>query len=172
MTDKTTEKAIATMVQRLVDHLNTDQIILFQFAKHSGTAGPGSDVDLFVVLPVTGSKREERVEMRVALPMTSRCPKIFCWLRPMRLCNTRTWRGPSYVQLSARGRCFMLDIDPHAEQVLHLVRQWVAKADSDLQNTSRILSNLATRSAGYGLLPRTTVCSRSTSRPCSVFITD
>ncbi len=66
MTDRTTEQAIQEMVQRLIDHFDPDQIILF--GSHArGTAGPGSDVDLLVVMPVTGSRREKRVEMRVAL---------------------------------------------------------------------------------------------------------
>ena len=33
----------------------------------------------------------------------------------------------------------MLDIDPHAERVLHLVQQWVAKAENDLQNAAHTL---------------------------------
>lgn len=33
----------------------------------------------------------------------------------------------------------MLEIDPHAERVLHLVRQWVAKAENDLQNATHTL---------------------------------
>ena len=66
MTDRTTEQAIQEMVQRLIDHFDPDQIILF--GSHArGTAGRGSDVDLLVVMPVTGSRREKRVEMRVAL---------------------------------------------------------------------------------------------------------
>lgn len=32
-----------------------------------GAAGPDSDVDLLVVMPVSGSKREKRIEIRVAL---------------------------------------------------------------------------------------------------------
>jgi uncharacterized protein len=54
------------MVQRLVDHFDPDQIILFG-SQARGTAKPGSDVDLLVIMPVSGSKREKRVEMRVAL---------------------------------------------------------------------------------------------------------
>lgn len=34
----------------------------------------------------------------------------------------------------------MLEIDPHAERVLHLVRQWVAKAENDLQNATHTLT--------------------------------
>jgi hypothetical protein len=33
----------------------------------------------------------------------------------------------------------MLEIDPHAERVLHLVRQWVVKAENDLQNATHTL---------------------------------
>lgn len=33
----------------------------------------------------------------------------------------------------------MLDIDPHAERILHLVRQWVIKAENDLQNAAHTL---------------------------------
>lgn len=66
MSDKTTEQAIQMMVDRLVARFNPDQIILFG-SQARGTAGPGSDVDLLVIMPVSGSKREKRVEMRVAL---------------------------------------------------------------------------------------------------------
>jgi predicted nucleotidyltransferase len=66
MTDQTTDQAIQAMVKRLVDHFDPDQIILFG-SQARGTAMPGSDVDLLVIMPVTGSKREKRVEMRVAL---------------------------------------------------------------------------------------------------------
>ena len=63
-------KAIAQnvdlMVKRLVERFDPDQIILF--GSHArGTAGPDSDVDLLVVMPVHGSKRAKQVEMRVAL---------------------------------------------------------------------------------------------------------
>ena len=66
MANQTTDQAIQAMVERLVDHFDPDQIILFG-SQARGTARPGSDVDLLVIMPVTGSKREKRVEMRVAL---------------------------------------------------------------------------------------------------------
>lgn len=66
MTNQTTDQAIQAMVERLVDHFDPDQIILFG-SQARGTAMPGSDVDLLVIMPVIGSKREKRVEMRVAL---------------------------------------------------------------------------------------------------------
>jgi len=66
MPDETTEQAIQMMVQRLVERFDPDQVILFG-SQARGTAAPGSDVDLLVIMLVTGSKREKRVEMRVAL---------------------------------------------------------------------------------------------------------
>ena len=54
MTKPKLEKALNSMVKRLV-----------RLAR--GTARADSDIDLLVVLPVTGSKRAKQVEMRVAL---------------------------------------------------------------------------------------------------------
>ncbi len=54
------------MVRRLVRQFDPEQIILF--GSHArGTAGPDSDVDFLVIMPVQGSKREKQVEMRIAL---------------------------------------------------------------------------------------------------------
>lgn len=64
--DEGMERNIAAMVERLVTRFAPEQIILF--GSHArGTAAPGSDVDLLVIMPVAGSKREKRVEMRMAL---------------------------------------------------------------------------------------------------------
>ncbi len=63
---KTTPQLIDKMVRRLARRFKPDQITLF--GSHArGTAGPDSDVDLLVVTPVTGSKRDLEVAMRVAL---------------------------------------------------------------------------------------------------------
>lgn len=60
------DQAIAAMVHRLVTRFDPERIILF--GSHArGTAGADSDVDLLVILPVTGSKRAKQIEMRVAL---------------------------------------------------------------------------------------------------------
>lgn len=57
---------IEKMAQRIVDHFHPDKIVLFgSFAR--GTPGPDSDVDLLVILPIEGSKREKIVEIRIAL---------------------------------------------------------------------------------------------------------
>jgi uncharacterized protein len=66
MKKKTTTQQIDLMVKRLVERFDPDQIVLF--GSHArGTASPDSDVDLLVVMPVSGSKRAKQIEMRVAL---------------------------------------------------------------------------------------------------------
>jgi predicted nucleotidyltransferase len=54
------------MVGRIVRQFTPDKIILF--GSHArGNAGPDSDVDLLIVMPVAGSKRQKAVEIGVAL---------------------------------------------------------------------------------------------------------
>lgn len=61
-----TQKQIQAMVERIVRQFMPDKIILF--GSHArGSAGPDSDVDLLIVMPVAGSKREKAVEIGVAL---------------------------------------------------------------------------------------------------------
>ena len=51
------------MVRRIVAEFDPDRIILFgSYAR--GQAGPDSDVDLLVVMPVKGSKRAKQLEIR------------------------------------------------------------------------------------------------------------
>ncbi len=59
-------RAIEEMVRRLIERFDPDQIILFG-SEARGTADAGSDVDLLVVMPVVGSKRAKRIELRLAL---------------------------------------------------------------------------------------------------------
>ncbi len=57
---------IAQMVRRIVRRFRPHKIILF--GSHGrGMGGSDSDVDLLVVMPVEGSKREKRIEIGVAL---------------------------------------------------------------------------------------------------------
>lgn len=59
-------KQIRQMVRRIVAKFDPDKIILF--GSHArGQAGPDSDVDLLVVMPVKGSKRAKQLESRTAL---------------------------------------------------------------------------------------------------------
>src|SRR5580658_2719859 len=60
------QEIIQEMVRRIVDKFDPVQIILFgSYAR--GTAGPDSDVDLLVVMPVEGSKMDKSVEIRLVL---------------------------------------------------------------------------------------------------------
>lgn len=57
---------IRRMVKRIVERFDPEQVILF--GSHArGEAGPDSDVDLLVVMPVEGSKREKRIAIGVSL---------------------------------------------------------------------------------------------------------
>ena len=59
-------KEIQEMADRVVTRFNPEKIILF--GSHArGEAGVDSDVDLLVVMPVEGSKREKQVEIRTSL---------------------------------------------------------------------------------------------------------
>jgi len=60
------DRAIETMVRRIVREFSPDRVILF--GSHArGQAGPDSDVDLLVVMPVRGQKHKKQVQIRVAL---------------------------------------------------------------------------------------------------------
>lgn len=62
----TKTKEIQQMVRRIVSRFHPERIILF--GSHArGDAGPDSDVDLLIVLPFSGSKREKQLEIRLAL---------------------------------------------------------------------------------------------------------
>ena len=70
MTTETTEIAtqekIQEMVRRIVARFRPEKIILIgSYAR--GTAGPDSEVDLLVVKHLTRSKRQEQLDIRLAL---------------------------------------------------------------------------------------------------------
>lgn len=57
---------IDRLVKRIVAQFHPEQVILF--GSHArGDAGPDSDVDFLVVMPVEGSVREKRLDIRLAL---------------------------------------------------------------------------------------------------------
>jgi predicted nucleotidyltransferase len=63
---KSTREKIDEIVRRVVRQFHPEKIILF--GSHAkGTAGPDSDVDLLIIMPVSGSKREKQIEIGVAL---------------------------------------------------------------------------------------------------------
>lgn len=66
MTQRELDQYINEMVQRIVSAYHPQKVILF--GSHArGDAGPDSDVDLMVVMPVTGSKQATRVAIRKLL---------------------------------------------------------------------------------------------------------
>jgi uncharacterized protein len=63
---RSVDRAIQMMVWRIVRQFRPDRVILF--GSHArGEGGPDSDVDLLVVMPVEGLKREKQLEIRKAL---------------------------------------------------------------------------------------------------------
>jgi len=57
------EKKVRVMVQRIVENFRPDKVVLFGSCAR-GTAGPDSDVDLLIIMPVTGKRRDLAVEIR------------------------------------------------------------------------------------------------------------
>ena len=65
-TDFVARREIQQMVRRIVSRFHPERIILF--GSHArGDADPDSDVDLLIVMPLSGSKQEKQVEIRLAL---------------------------------------------------------------------------------------------------------
>lgn len=87
MTIEEQEKILDRLVKRLVRKFKAERIILFG-SRARGDAEPDSDFDLLVVLPVEGSVRKKRIEMRMALHDISvpndiivLTPEEFAWQR-------------------------------------------------------------------------------------------
>lgn len=60
------QRRIRAIVRRLAARFRPDQIILF--GSHArGSATPDSDVDLLVVMPLEGGRREKEIEIAVAV---------------------------------------------------------------------------------------------------------
>ena len=63
---KNIRSGIAEMIRRISQQFHPQRVILF--GSHArGAANRDSDVDLLIVMPFTGSKREKRLEIRQAL---------------------------------------------------------------------------------------------------------
>src|ERR1700691_903368 len=84
-TQRNTQDQIMRMVRRIVKKFAPERIILF--GSHArGHAGPDSDIDLLVLMPVEGSKRQKQLELQMelgdrAIPLdiiVSR-PEEFAW---------------------------------------------------------------------------------------------
>jgi len=91
MTDKELNRTLGRMVKRLVRRFKPEQIILF--GSHArGNARPDSDIDLLVVLPFNGSRREKTIELRVALH-DFRVPKDIILVTPEEMAWQRDVKG-------------------------------------------------------------------------------
>lgn len=60
------ESAIRQAVDRIATRFHPDKIILFG-SQSRGQGGPDSDADLLVIMPVDGSKRQQAVQIDLAL---------------------------------------------------------------------------------------------------------
>jgi len=66
MTTSDQERVIEAMATRIAERFHPDRIVLF--GSHArGNATSDSDVDLLVIKPISGSKRQERLAMRSVL---------------------------------------------------------------------------------------------------------
>ncbi len=81
----TVQEQINLVVQRIAKKFRPDRIILFG-SQARGGAGPNSDIDLLVVMPVQGSVFEKGLEIALALPnfptrvdVVVTTPENFAW---------------------------------------------------------------------------------------------
>lgn len=66
MTHEESKERIQEMVRRIVSNFRPDKVVLFgSYAR--GTAGPDSDVNLLVIMPISRPKRELRINIRMQL---------------------------------------------------------------------------------------------------------
>jgi predicted nucleotidyltransferase len=61
-----TEKLIGQIVERIVSQFRPEKIILFG-SYALGTAGPSSDIDLLVVMPILGSRLKMELQIQTVL---------------------------------------------------------------------------------------------------------
>jgi uncharacterized protein len=81
------ERTVAAMAHRIVRRFRPEKVILFG-SHATGRAGPDSDVDLLVVMPLTASKTAHELEIRAALrayptamDVIVTTPEGFAWRR-------------------------------------------------------------------------------------------
>jgi predicted nucleotidyltransferase len=60
------DRSVAAMAHRIARRFRPEKVILFG-SHATGRAGPDSDVDLLVVMPLTASKATHELEIRAAL---------------------------------------------------------------------------------------------------------
>jgi len=96
------EAMIGMMTRRIVDDFAPEQIVVFgSWAR--GDAKEDSDVDLLVVLPFEGSKRDLQVSMRLALSDFD-VPVDLIVASPQEIALKRDWNGLIYKTAYREGR--------------------------------------------------------------------
>lgn len=91
------DRAVAALARRIVSRFSPEKVILFG-SHATGRAGPDSDVDLLVVMPVTATKAVHELQIRDAL-RSYRIPKDIVVTTP----DAFEWRKavPGTVERSA-----------------------------------------------------------------------
>ena len=102
MVESLVQKKIDEMVRRIVERFHPEQVILFgSYAR--GQAGPDSDVDLLVVMPVSGSKRKIAVEIDLAVAGMG-LPKDIIVVTPEEMARTKNIIGTIVYPAVREGR--------------------------------------------------------------------
>lgn len=128
------ERTLAQMVERIVKRFTPERIILF--GSHAAErAGPDSDVDLLVVMPLKRTKVALELEIHSAL-CGYRLDKYVAVTTP----EDYEWRKaiPGTIERPAaiEDACCMRN----AKRVFAVVHEWRAKAENDLLNASHTLT--------------------------------
>ena len=130
---------------RIVERFHPDRIILF--GSHArGTAGPASDVDLLVVTPVSGSRRDLVVDIRMAIGAI-RLAKDVIVLTPEEFEGYRDVVGTISYASHREGQVLyrrpgVAEERPPWDAQRWLVRavwSWVRKAEEDLATAEHLL---------------------------------
>jgi len=81
------DRTVAAMAHRIARRFRPEKVILFG-SHAAGTAGPDSDVDLLIVMPLTATKAVHELEIRAALrgyrtpkDIIVTSPEAFAWRR-------------------------------------------------------------------------------------------
>jgi HEPN domain-containing protein/predicted nucleotidyltransferase len=142
---------IDRIAKRIVKKFHPEKIILFG-SQARGDAGPDSDVDLLVVMPLDGSGFDKADEIREALDdmvvpkdiiVTS--PEDFAWRKD--IVGTIEWPAThegkllyeSSRPLPGRQQPKEWYNMAHPQQLITAIREWLEKADNDLKNAVHTL---------------------------------
>jgi HEPN domain-containing protein/predicted nucleotidyltransferase len=143
---------IDRMAKRIAKRFHPQKIILF--GSHArGDAGPDSDVDLLVVMPLDGCGFDKADEIRETLDdmvipkdiiVTS--PEDFAWRKE--IVSTIEWPATHegkvlYKATRAVHGCQQAkewSNMPHPQQLVTAIREWLEKADNDLKNAVHTLT--------------------------------